>query len=55
MLVLTIKEGQKIRIGDDVSVSFQHSYNFEKRSSKAVKLGVEAPAYINVVLQEIKK
>jgi len=43
MLVLTIKEGQKVRIGDGVSVFFRHSYNVEKRSSKAVKLGVEAP------------
>lgn len=55
MLVLTIKEGQKVRIGDDVSVSFQHSYNYEKRYSKVVKLAVEAPAHINVVRQEIKK
>ena len=49
MLVLTITEGQKIRIGDEITVSFYHRYNYEKRYSKAVKLRVDAPSKVSII------
>lgn len=55
MLVLTIKEGQKIHIGDDVTVSYQHCYNYEKRYNKAVKVGVDAPSNVKVIREELEK
>ncbi|MDI3324744.1 carbon storage regulator [Pontibacterium granulatum] len=52
MLVLTIKEGQKIHVGDEITVSFYHRYNYEKRESKAVKLKVNAPSDVTILREE---
>ena len=55
MLVLTITEGQEIRIGDEITVSFYHRYNYEKRRSTAVKLKVVAPSDVHIIREELKK
>lgn len=49
MLVLKRNIGQKLRIGDDITlVFFESEYN-----RKAVKIGIEAPPHVKVHRQEI--
>ena len=47
MLVLTRKLGEKIQIGDDISIVIM------ELKGKQVKLGIEAPANIKVHREEI--
>jgi carbon storage regulator len=47
MLVLTRKQGEKIRIGDDVVITVVRT------KGKAVRLGIQAPAHIPVLRGEI--
>jgi carbon storage regulator len=47
MLVLTRKVGERIRIGDDVVITVV------RINGTAVRLGVEAPAHLTVVRQEL--
>ena len=47
MLVLTRKLGEKIQIGDDISIVIM------ELKGKQVKLGIEAPSNIKVHRQEI--
>jgi carbon storage regulator len=47
MLVLTRKSGEKIRIGKDIIVSAS------SRSSRPIKIGIDAPRHISVYREEI--
>jgi carbon storage regulator len=47
MLVLTRKQGEKIRIGDDVVITVVRT------KGKAVRLGIQAPAHVPVLRGEI--
>jgi carbon storage regulator len=47
MLVLTRKQGEQIRIGDDVVVTVVRT------KGKAVRLGIQAPAHVPVLRGEI--
>jgi carbon storage regulator len=47
MLVLTRKQSEKIRIGNDITITVL------KMKGKAVRLGIEAPAHINVLRGEL--
>jgi carbon storage regulator len=47
MLVLTRKQGEQIRIGDDVVVTIVRT------KGKAVRLGIQAPAHVPVLRGEI--
>ena len=47
MLVLTRKHSEKIRIGNDITITVL------KMKGKAVRLGIEAPAHINVLRGEL--
>lgn len=47
MLVLTRKIGEKIQIGDDISITIMEI------KGKQVRLGVEAPAAVKVHREEI--
>ena len=49
MLVLTRKVGERIRIGEDVVITVV------RINGTAVRLGVEAPAHLVVVRQELAK
>lgn len=53
MLVLTVREGQKIHIGDEITVSFYHSYDYERRMSDRVKICTEAPDNENIIRSEL--
>jgi carbon storage regulator len=47
MLVLTRKQGEKIRIGDDITITVVRT------KGKAVRLGIQAPAHVPVLRGEI--
>jgi carbon storage regulator len=47
MLVLTRKQGERIRIGDDVVITVVRT------KGKAVRLGIQAPAHVPVLRGEI--
>jgi carbon storage regulator CsrA len=47
MLVLTRKQGEKIRIGDDVVITVVRT------RGKTVRLGIQAPAHVPVLRGEI--
>jgi carbon storage regulator len=47
MLVLTRKQGEQIRIGDDVVITVVRT------KGKAVRLGIQAPAHVPVLRGEI--
>jgi carbon storage regulator len=47
MLVLTRKQGEKIRIGDDVVITVVRT------KGKAVRLGIQAPSHVPVLRGEI--
>ena len=47
MLVLTRKVGERIRVGDDVVITVV------RINGTTVRLGVEAPAHLAVVRQEL--
>ena len=47
MLVLTRKQGEKIRIGDDVVITVVRT------KGKAVRLGIQAPTHVPVLRGEI--
>jgi carbon storage regulator len=47
MLVLTRKQGEKIKIGDDVVITVVRT------KGKAVRLGIQAPAHVPVLRGEI--
>jgi carbon storage regulator len=47
MLVLTRKQGEKIRIGEDVVITVVRT------KGKAVRLGIQAPAHVPVLRGEI--
>ena len=47
MLVLTRKQSEKIRIGDDITITVL------KTKGKGVRLGIEAPAHISVLRGEL--
>lgn len=47
MLVLTRKEGQRIRIGDDIWIELVSVVG------SAVRIGIEAPPDVNIVRTEI--
>ena len=47
MLVLTRKQGEKIRIGDDITITVF------KTKGKGVRLGIEAPIHIAVLRGEL--
>lgn len=47
MLVLTRKQGEKIRIGDDIVITVVRT------KGKAVRLGIQAPAHVPVLRGEI--
>ena len=47
MLVLTRKQGEQIRIGDDVVVTIVRT------KGKAVRLGIQAPAHVPVLRGEV--
>ncbi|HMO84477.1 MAG TPA: carbon storage regulator [Lacipirellulaceae bacterium] len=47
MLVLTRKQGEKIRIGDDIVITVVRT------KGKAARLGIEAPAHVPVLRGEI--
>lgn len=47
MLVLTRKQGEKIRIGDNIVVTVVRT------KGKAVRLGIQAPAHVPVLRGEI--
>jgi carbon storage regulator len=47
MLVLTRKQSEKIRIGDDITITVLWT------KGKAVRLGIEAPAHINILRGEL--
>jgi carbon storage regulator len=47
MLVLTRKQGEKIRIGDDVVITVVRT------KGKTVRLGIQAPAHVPVLRGEI--
>ncbi len=49
MLVLTRKQGEKIRIGDDVVITVVRT------KGKAVRLGIQAPAHVPVLRGEIAR
>lgn len=48
MLVLSRKEGERIRIGDDVQLVVLRS------SSGGVKLGIEAPRQVRILRSELQ-
>ncbi|MEO2045046.1 MAG: carbon storage regulator [Pirellulales bacterium] len=47
MLVLTRKQSEKIRIGDDITITVL------KTKGKGVRLGIEAPSHITVLRGEL--
>jgi carbon storage regulator len=47
MLVLTRKQGERIRIGDDITITVVRT------KGKAVRLGIQAPAHVPVLRGEI--
>ena len=47
MLVLTRKQGEKIRVGDDVIITVVRT------KGKTVRLGIQAPAHVPVLRGEI--
>ena len=47
MLVLTRKQGEQIRIGKDVTITVVRT------KGKTVRLGIEAPAHVNVLRGEL--
>lgn len=47
MLVLSRKKSQRIRIGDDITVTVVHI------GKGAVRIGIEAPRDMNVVREEL--
>jgi carbon storage regulator len=49
MLILTRKAGESLRIGDDVHIVVV------RISSRRVKLGIEAPANVEVLRGELEK
>lgn len=49
MLVLTRKQGETIRIGDDVTITVVRT------KGKAVRIGIEAPKHVPVLRGEIAK
>jgi carbon storage regulator len=49
MLVLTRKQGEQIKIGDDVIITVVRT------KGKAVRLGIQAPAHVPVLRGEIAK
>lgn len=48
MLVLTRKEGEKIRIGDDIVISVV------RVTGDKVRIGIEAPAALTVLREELR-
>ncbi|MDR0520674.1 MAG: carbon storage regulator [Planctomycetaceae bacterium] len=49
MLVLTRKEGEKIHIGDDITITVV------RNGSDRVRLGIDAPAELVVLRGELRK
>lgn len=49
MLVITRKEGQKIMIGDDITVIIKHV------RGRQVSVGIDAPREIEVHREEVKE
>ncbi len=49
MLVLTRKQGERIQIGDDITITVVRT------KGKAVRLGIQAPAHVPVLRGEILK
>jgi carbon storage regulator len=47
MLVLTRKNGESIKIGDDIEITIIHSKNDQ------VKIGIKAPKNIEILRQEL--
>ena len=47
MLVLTRKQNEKIRIGDEITITVLRT------KGKGVRLGIEAPAHVNVLRGEL--
>jgi carbon storage regulator len=50
MLVLTRKINERILIGDDITITIT-----AVRDKNTVQLGIEAPAYIKIVREELHK
>ena len=47
MLVLSRKEGQKIRIGDDILITIV------RVSARAIRIGIEAPNNVQIIREEL--
>ena len=46
MLILSRKQNEKIRIGDDIVITVV-------RSGKRVRIGIEAPEHVRILRQEL--
>lgn len=51
MLVLTRREGESVKIGDDIVITV---FKFNAEESQ-VKIGIEAPRRVNIVRGEISR
>ncbi|EAR62039.1 carbon storage regulator [Neptuniibacter caesariensis] len=50
MLTVTVKEGQKLYIGDDIIVHLHH----DSIGSRQVKLSVDAPEDVTILREKLK-
>jgi len=54
LLTLTVADGEKILIGDDIAVTLTAAYGRDHRIVSGVRLGIKAPRHIKIIRDELK-